>query len=110
MPKAYLNLGDILKSEADPQCRVAVPADPDTKAGTFVDYPLRDQKVVALTDEVNGEVLIQPHNCVIDLQYIAGANIAAAGFATVEDLKIEGDAHGIVYINAPDGPVPNIEG
>ncbi len=107
MPKAYLNLGDILKSEADPQSRVAVPADPDTKAGTFVDYPLRGEKVVALTDETNGEVLIQPHNCVIDLQYIAGADIAAAGFATVDALKTEGDDHGIVYINEPDGSVPS---
>ncbi len=105
MSKAYLNLGDILKSEADPNSRVVVPAAVGTKAGEFVTYPLRNQKVVALTDEAHGEVLIQPHNCVIDLQYIKGADILAAGYESDEDLKSDGDDHGIVYINAPDGPV-----
>lgn len=59
-------ISDFLKYEATPQTRVAVAADAGTKAGKFVEYPLRGKKLLALTDEADGKVIIQPFNCIID--------------------------------------------
>ena len=42
-------ISDFLKYEATPQTRVAVAADTGTKAGKFVEYPLRGKKLLALT-------------------------------------------------------------
>ena len=53
-------VGAFLKYEATPLTRVAVTAPKGTKAGTFVDAPLRDgKKLLALTDEADGTVLVR---------------------------------------------------
>ena len=73
-------------------------------------YPLRAANpwLVALTDEVNGEVVVQPHNCVINLDYVAEAEITgkkvnegAAANMKVEEFIAAGDAYGIVYVGTP---------
>ncbi|WP_304333725.1 oxaloacetate decarboxylase alpha chain [Conchiformibius steedae] len=88
-------LGTYLKYEATPLTRVEVPADTGTKMGTFVDYPLRGKKLLALSDEQNGKVVVQPHNCIINVSAIAADALNAAG--GLEQLKQDGDAYGIVY-------------
>lgn len=103
----YTPVGDLLKWEATYQTRVAVPAPAGTKAGALVDYPLRAKKLVALTNEDNGAVVVQPHNCIIDLSTIRAADISTALGGTTqtpktaEDLAKEGDGFGIVYIGTP---------
>ena len=95
-------ISDFLKYEATPQTRVAVAADTGTKAGKFVEYPLRGKKLVALTDENDGKVVVQPLNCIIDLSKVADADIKTATTGkTLDALKKEGDAYGIVYQGKP---------
>lgn len=100
-----IQLGDLLKYEASPLSRISVSAPVGTVAGQLVTHPLRTGKLVALTDEVNGEVLVQPHNCKIDLSKVKEADLASV---TGEDLtekvmtlKTEGDVYGIIYIGNP---------
>ena len=103
----FITLGDLLKSEADTQSRESIPANTGTKIGQLVNHPLRGQYLVALSDETNGKVLVQPHNCVIYLDNVALANITSIKQGeplaplTVDILKKEGDAHGIKYIGTP---------
>lgn len=105
MADLELTIGDILKSEADPNNRVAVTASAGTKAGQLVKFELRDEYLVALTDESYGQVLVQPHNCVIYLDNIK-QSVLDGKFSddlstvplTVDDLITQGDAHGIKYI------------
>lgn len=96
----YIPTGAILKWEATHLTRVAVTAPKNTRAGQLVDYPLRGKKLVALTDENDGKVLVQPYNCIISLDYISASEVAAAlgDSKTVEDLKTEGDVYGIQYV------------
>nr|DAS54062.1 MAG TPA: hypothetical protein [Caudoviricetes sp.] len=96
--------GAFLKYEATPLTRVAVTAPKGTKAGTFVDAPLRDgKKLLALTDEADGKVLVQPHNCVIDLSLVKASdvNAAASTGGNLDGLKKDGDPYGIVYQGVP---------
>lgn len=102
--------GDLLKGEALPLSRRVVRVTPGTKAGQLVKYTLRKGNpwLVALTDEVNGEVVVQPHNCVINLDFVAESEItgkkvneAAAANMTVDDFIADGDAYGIVYVGTP---------
>lgn len=88
--------GDILKSEADRLSRIEIPAPTGTKMGDLVEYKLRKQKLVALSDEQHGKVLVQPHNCVINLDFV---NL---GSEKAETLIKQGDAFGIKYIS-PNG-------
>ena len=92
-------VSDFLKYEATPLTRVAVAADAGTKAGSFVTYPLRKKKLVALTDESDGKVIVQPFNCIIECKDILIQ--AKAAFGSDADMKKEGDAYGIVYVNLP---------
>lgn len=92
-------ISDFLKYEATPLTRVAVAADAGTKAGSFVTYPLRNKKLVALTDEADGKVIVQPFNCIIECKDIIVQ--AKAAFSGDGDMKKEGDAYGIVYVNLP---------
>jgi len=82
MPKEILGaaMGDLLKGEALTLSRVAVAAEKGTKAGQLVKYAPRGEShyLIALTDEVNGEVVVQPWNCVIDLAAVNKADITAA--------------------------------
>ncbi|MFC3873118.1 oxaloacetate decarboxylase alpha chain [Neisseria musculi] len=95
--------GDYLKWEATHLTRVAVAADTGTKAGTFVDYPARSgKKLLALTDEQDGKVLVQPHNCIIDLSLVSDAAVnAASSGGNLAGLQADGDPYGIVYIGTP---------
>lgn len=94
------SLSDFLKYEATPQTRVSVAAPVGTKAGKFVDFPLRGKKLLALTDEEDGKVIIQPYNCIVDLSAVATEDVkAATATKTLDALKKEGDAYGIVYLN-----------
>ncbi|MDO4879583.1 MAG: oxaloacetate decarboxylase alpha chain [Neisseria sp.] len=96
--------GDFLKYEATPLTRAAVPAAKGTKIGTFVDYPARTgKKLLALSDEQDGRVVVQPHNCIIDLTYVAesAVNAAASTGGNLDGLKADGDAYGIVYTGTP---------
>lgn len=103
-----LTIGDILKSEADPNNRIAIPAPVGTKTGQPVKYAARDEYLFALTDEVNGEVLVQPHNCVMYLDPILQAGVDAVFTdeldevpLTTAELIAQGDTHGIKYIGTP---------
>lgn len=105
--KKPLTIGDILKSEADPLSRVAITARAGTKAGTPVLYTHRGQHLIALTDEQHGKVLVQPHNCVMNLDVISEADITAiqegspAKAITVDAFVKQGDTFGIKYIGTP---------
>ncbi|STZ03646.1 oxaloacetate decarboxylase alpha chain [Moraxella equi] len=88
--------GDILKSEADRLTRIEIPAPTGTKMGELVEYKLRKQKLVALTNEEHGKVQVQPHNCVINLDFV---NL---GSEKAETLAKQGDTYGIKYIS-PNG-------
>lgn len=111
-------IGDILKWEASHMTRVAVAALAGTKAGALVGFPLRNHEpLVALTDEADGTVVVQPHNCVIDLSLVSAAAIdrALGGTAeapqTVHDLAVAGDNYGIVYQSTPiNDYVPSVPG
>ena len=96
-------IGDFLKYEATTLTRTTVPAATGTKAGTFVDYPLREgKKLLALTDEQDGVVVVQPHNCIIDLTRVSANHVAGANSTgDVLGLKKDGDPYGIVYQGTP---------
>lgn len=102
-----IGIGDILKYEATPLTRVSVTAPANTKAGALVAYPLRAKPLVALTDEADGKVVVQPHNCIINLDHVSEAAIATALGSTeqapkdVDDLIEQGDSFGIVYVGTP---------
>lgn len=69
-----------LKYEATPATRVLVPAIKGTKIGQLVPYALANNvHFVALSDEKDGNVMIQPLNCVIDTRQIADEEIDKAG-------------------------------
>lgn len=89
-----VNTGDILKYEATQLTRVKVKAAEGTKAGSWVDFSLRGVKLVALTDEQDGYVLVQPHNCIIDLKYCAKPK-------NLDEILQQGDRCGIRYFGVP---------
>ena len=108
MPESYVTIGDILKSEADCNSRIAIPAAVGTKTGQMVKHDARDEYLIALTDEVNGEVLVQPHNCVMNLSAVKAGDISAVttdaeGLValTTAQLIEQGDMYGIKYIGTP---------
>lgn len=103
-----ITLGDILKSEADSQSRIAITAPKGTKIGQLVKYEVRKRYLVALSDEKDGKVLVQPHNCVINLDFVTEADITDKQTGdqgntplTTELFKSEGDTYGIKYIGTP---------
>lgn len=109
----YVTIGDILKSEADANSRIAIPAPVGTKVGQLVKFEERGEHLIALTDETNGEVLVQPHNCVIFLGGINQADIDAVftdaeGLVplTTAQLIKQGDLYGIKYVGTPTVSAP----
>lgn len=69
-----------LKYEATPATRVQVPAEKGTKIGALVPYALANGTYfVALSDEKDGLVMIQPLNCVMDTRQISDEAITGAG-------------------------------
>ena len=97
---------DILKYEATHLTRITIPAPVGTKAGAVVAHTARPNNsfLIALTDEEDGQVVVQPHNCVIDLSFTSEAqlNVAMGGTeeypATKQMLVYVGDPYGIVFI------------
>ncbi len=96
----FLTRGDLLKAEADEHSRIAVTAPKSLKAGQLVKYPVRNQYLVALTDELYGEVLVQPHNCTIFLDNVNQADLDAVSL-TKDKMTKEGDSYGIKYQGTP---------
>ncbi len=88
-------LGDILKSEADSNSRTFIYRD-NVKIGDVVKYGLGDtsRKLIALSNSEHGKVLIQPRNCVINLDAID----QGVAHEHLEDLINQGDKYGISYI------------
>lgn len=75
-----LTASAFLKYEATPATRVQVPATKGTKIGQLVQYALANNvHFVALTDEKDGKVMIQPLNCVMDTRHISDEEINKAG-------------------------------
>lgn len=97
-----VGIGDILKYEATALTRVKVAAEKGTKAGTWVNFALRGDKLAALTDEADGHVVVQPHNCIIDLSHCAKPD------NTDETMK-NGDRYGIRYIGIAGAVLPKKE-
>lgn len=96
-------ISDFLKYEATPLTRVAIAAPQGTKAGTFVSWAFRGNlKLLALTDEADGKVIVQPYNCIINLDRCSDDEIRGGTSKTrgnvIEHLNKDGDLYGIVYI------------
>lgn len=98
-PVTLITLGDILKSEADRLSRETITAE-NVKIGQLVQHPVRKKYLVALSNSKHGKVLVQPHNCVINLDFVKEADIKAAA-TLVEKFIKEGDEYGIKYIGKP---------
>lgn len=88
MTTTVFNLGELLKSNAT---KIAIKAK-NVKMGDLVDYPVRGKKLVALSDSEHDKVLVAPHNCVIDLDFVNLGSLDA------KTLIKEGDAYGIIYV------------
>lgn len=94
-----ITLGDILKSEADSMSREYIKLD-NIKIGQLVAHPVRKKYLVALSNSEHGKVLVQPHNCVINLDFVKEADIKAVATSVDKFIK-EGDEYGIKYIGTP---------
>lgn len=96
--------GDLLKAEADRHSRIVIKAD-NIKIGQLVQHPERKQYLVALSDSERGKVLVQPHNCTINLDFVSETEITTkqngSKALTVDDFKKQGDTYGIKYIGTP---------
>lgn len=69
-----------LKWEATPLTRVSIPAPKGTKTGQLVMSPWGSGIwFIALGDEKDGKVVVQPQMCAMDLQYVSDEEIAKAG-------------------------------
>lgn len=96
-------ISDFLKYEATPLTRVAIAAPQGTKAGTFVSWAFRGSlKLLALTDEADGKVIVQPYNCIINLDRCSDdairAGMSRSSGDVIGQLKKDGDSYGIVYV------------
>lgn len=107
-----LTIGDLLKSEADSNSRVAIKATGDIKCGQPVLYEPRGEYLIALSNTEHGMVLVQPWNCVIyqdniDMEAMKLLTVNVANpdggdptptTLTIDILKAQGDQYGIKYI------------
>lgn len=94
-----VTLGDILKAEADSLSRDVIKAE-NVKIGQLVQHPVRKKHLVALSNSEHGKVLVQPHNCTINLDFVRESDIKAVA-TTVNAFIKEGDEFGIKYIGTP---------
>lgn len=101
---AVIRRGDLLKAEADRNSRIVIKAD-NIKIGQLVLHPERKQYLVALSNSERGKVLVQPHNCTINLDFVAETEITAkqqgSKALAIDELKKQGDTYGIKYIGTP---------
>ena len=80
-------IGEILKSEADPNSRELIAVAHEVEVGDFV---VANGFSIALSRNVNGKVLYQKQNCVYDLSLIDEEFVAACAARqnrTVENIK-----------------------
>lgn len=99
--------GDLLKAEADRMSRIFIKAD-NVKIGQLIQHPTRKKYLVALSDSEHGKVLVQPHNCTINLDFVSDADLKAVSL-TAEKIAKEGDEYGIKYIGTPYTTTPQAE-
>lgn len=96
-------LSAYLKWENTNHTRQMVDAPTGTKMGEFVDYAPYNSQLLALSDEQDGKVMVQPKDCVIEYD-----NLSEKAIAQVSDWQALVNVavnHGIVYRNAPVTPV-----
>lgn len=99
-------LSDLLKSEADFNSREHIKAT-NVKMGQLVLYPKRGQYLVALSDSEHGQVMVQPQNCLINLDFVKESDITDKVVGddstplTVEAFIKAGDVFGIQYVGTP---------
>lgn len=93
-------LGAYLKWENSPHTRELIDAPQGTKMGDIVDYEPRGSKLIALSDEQNGKVMVQPHQCVIELASVDPKKLAI-GNEGLQALIMRNEAYGVIYHNAP---------
>lgn len=94
-----LPLSAYLKWEQTAHTRQMIAAPKGTKMGTFVDYAPSGSKLLALSDEVDGKVMVQPKNCLIEWSSITATAIERAG--DIQAIVNAGAKHGVIYRNAP---------
>ncbi len=97
MPIPNLTIGDLLKSEADWHSREAIDAPIGTKIGQFVAHPTLKLPLVALSDENNGKVLVQPGQSVIFIDNILPEDLPQG--VNAEDLASASLQYGIKYVS-----------
>lgn len=91
-----ISRSDILKSEANPKSKICINAPQGTKIGDVVKYDVRNQYLIALSDEQHGKVLVQPQDCVMDLSMLT-----LPSDVKFADLQKQGDVYGIQYVGTP---------
>lgn len=104
MPIPNLTIGDLLKSEADRMSREAITAPEGTKIGQFVEHPVLGLPLVALSDEINGKVLVQPGQSVIFMDNILPEDLPKG--VTAEELASASLQHGIKYVSTKNPALP----
>ena len=82
--------------EATVHSRVVVDCPENLKAGWLVKYPLVDKQFMALTDAKNGKTVINPVNCVMDINYLRQSN--GKEFKNPDWVIRQGIEFGISYI------------
>lgn len=94
-----LRLSAYLKWENTAHTRQVVEAPKGTKMGEFVDYAPYGSKLLALSDEKDGKVMVQTKDCVIEYSNLSEKAIAQVDdWQTLVNIAVN---YGIVYRNAP---------
>lgn len=92
-------LSAYLKWENTAHTRQVVDAPKGTKMGEFVDYAPYGSKLLALSDEKDGKVMVQTKDCVIEYSNLSEKAIAQVDdWQTLVNIAVN---YGIVYRNAP---------
>lgn len=92
-------LSAYLKWENTPHTRQTIAAPKGTKMGEFVDYAPYGTKLLALSDEHDGKVMVQPKDCIIEYGNLSEKAIAQVdNWQTLVNTAVN---YGIVYRNAP---------
>lgn len=95
-------LGAYLKWENTPHTREQIDAPEGTKLGDIVDYAPRGSKLIALSDERDGKVVVQPYHCVIELASVNPQKLSELGDDGLHALITLNQAYGVKYQSAPE--------
>lgn len=88
-------VSDYVKVDSHPHLRIPVEVAAGTQAFTFVDY--YGTRLLALTPEENGSVLVQPRDCVISLKHVDDNEITKAG--GLLRIVTDGAPRNIIYLD-----------